>query len=107
MNRGRIECTDLGPAPRHRRHRRRRLLHIRTFDDACVRIDTYEELKGGVLCLVSADASGRVLSDTPEAKPVAEAQAIADLKQRLPGWLPPHVLSDAERGQAGRQPQWV
>jgi WD40 repeat protein len=76
------------------------LLHIRTFDAAGVRTDTFEGFVGRALRLVSADASGRVLSDTPESSlPAARAQAIVDLKQRLPGWLPPHVLSDAERGQ--------
>ena len=53
------------------------------------------------LHLVSADAAGNVLSDTPESSsPATQAQAIADLKQHLPGWLPPHVLSDAETDQA-------
>src|SRR5262249_21133459 len=31
--------------------------------------------------------------------PAAQALAIANFKQRLPGWLPPHVQSDAERRQ--------
>src|SRR5262249_6554296 len=73
------------------------LLHIRTFDPAGVRTDTYEAMQGGTLHLVSAPASGNVLSDTPESNlTAAQAQAIADLKQNLPGWLPPHVLSAAQ-----------
>src|SRR6185312_3072143 len=72
------------------------LLHIRTFDLAGVRIDTYEAMEGGALYLVSADASGHVLSDTPESSlPPAQAQAIADLKQQIPGLLPPHVITPA------------
>jgi hypothetical protein len=74
------------------------LLHIRTFDYAGVRTDTYEEMEGGALDLVTADAAGHVLSDTPESNlPAAQAQAIADLKQRLPDLLPPYSLSDTER----------
>ena len=77
------------------------LLHIRTFADAGVRTDTYEAMEGGTLHLVSANASGVVLSDTPESSlPAAQAEAIADLKQHLPGWLPPNGLSAAEREQA-------
>ena len=77
------------------------LLHIRTFADAGVHTDTYEAMEGGTLHLVSANASGVVLSDTPESSlPAAQAEAIADLKQHLPGWLPPNGLSTAEREQA-------
>jgi phage N-6-adenine-methyltransferase len=76
------------------------LLHIRTFDTTGLRTDTYEEMKGGALDLVTADASGHGLSDTPASNlPQAQAQAIAVLKRQLPGWLPPHVLSHAERNQ--------
>jgi uncharacterized delta-60 repeat protein len=72
------------------------LLHIRTFDSAGVRTDTYEAMEGTTLHLVSADASGKVLSDSPESSlSKAQAQAIAGLKQGLPGLLPPHVLTQA------------
>jgi hypothetical protein len=81
------------------------LLRIRTFDAAdvpfaaaSVRTDTYEAMEGGTVHLVSAHASGDVLSDQPESGlPAAQARAIADLKQQLPGLLPPQVLSGAER----------
>jgi hypothetical protein len=81
------------------------LLHIRTFDPDGVRTDTYEALEGGTLHLVSADASGHVLSDSPESSlSAARAQAITALKEQLPGWLPPHDLTQAEdtqvRGEA-------
>ncbi len=75
-------------------------LHIRTFDLAGVPTDTYEAMEGGARHLVTADASGHVLSDAPESSlPAAQAAAIAALKQQLPGLLPPHDLSDAEKGQ--------
>jgi len=46
------------------------------------------------------DAAGNRITDTDEAKlPAAQAAAIATLKQRLPGLLPPHVLTDAEKAQ--------
>ena len=55
---------------------------------------------GGTLHLVSADASGNVLSDTPESSlPAAQAQAITNLKQQIPGLLPPHILTGSERAQ--------
>ena len=82
------------------------LLHIRTFDYTYVGTgtDTYEKMEGGMLHLVSADASGNVLSDMPESSlPAAQAQAIAALKQQFPGLLPPRVLSDAERKQILRE----
>jgi uncharacterized protein YodC (DUF2158 family) len=73
------------------------LLHIRTFDGAGVRTDTYEAMEGGTLHLVSADASGNVLSDAPESSlSAAQTRAIAGLKQRLPGLLPSHDLTQAE-----------
>ncbi len=76
------------------------LLHIRTFDSARVRTDTYEALEGGTLHLVSADASGNVLSDAAESSLSAAAtESITDLKQQLPGLLPPHVLTQAEDTQ--------
>src|SRR5262249_50289282 len=46
----------------------------------------------------SADASGKVRSDESESKlTTTQAGAISTLKQQLPGLLPPHVLSGAER----------
>ena len=52
-------------------------LHIRTFDDV-----------------------GNRVMDTDETKlPGTQATAIATLKQQLLGWLPPHVLTDAEKAQ--------
>jgi hypothetical protein len=76
------------------------LLHIRTFDPVGVRTDTYEAMEGGALHLLTADASGHVLSDAPESSLLAaRAAAIAALKQQAPGLLPPHALSDAEKDQ--------
>ena len=76
------------------------LLHIRTFDPAGVRTDTFEETEGGALHLVSADASGKVLSDEPESSlSTAQSSAITTLKLQLPGLLPPHVLIGADRSQ--------
>jgi uncharacterized protein (TIRG00374 family) len=74
------------------------LLHIRTFDTAGVRTDTLEANEAGSLHLVSADASGNVLSDTPESSlPTDQSLAIAPLKGTLPGLLPPHVLTNQDR----------
>src|SRR5262249_25310424 len=75
------------------------LLHIRIFDSAGVRTDTLETKdSSGALHLVSEDASGTVLSDVLESSlPAAQADAIRALKQQLPGWLPPHVLTSAEK----------
>jgi hypothetical protein len=75
------------------------LLHIRTFDAAGFRTDTFEMTDGqGVLHLRSEDASGNVLSDQLETNlPPAQADAIRKLKQRLAALMPPqHVLTDAE-----------
>ena len=74
------------------------LLHIRAFDSAGVRTDTFEEMEGGATHLVSADASGNVLSDAPESSlPAAQAGAIVALKQQLPGWLCPRMLLTVPR----------
>jgi ketosteroid isomerase-like protein len=77
------------------------LLHIRTFDGAGVRTDTFETTNGsGALDLETTDASGAVLSDVPEASlPTAQSSAITTLKQQLPDLLRPHVLSSAQRDQ--------
>src|SRR5262249_45461785 len=49
-------------------------------------------------------ASGNLVTDTDETKlPAAQAAAIATLKQQLPGLLPPHELTDAERAAVLRQ----
>lgn len=46
------------------------------------------------------DAAGNRVTDTDETKlPAGQAAAIATLKQQLPGLLPPHVLTDAEKAQ--------
>ena len=77
------------------------LLHVRTFDVAGIRTDTFETRDNrGALYLEFADASGTVLSDAPESSlPTIQAGAITTLKKQLPGLLPPHVLGSAERGQ--------
>jgi hypothetical protein len=76
------------------------LLHIRIFDAAGRCTDTFETGdSSGALRLVTADASGTVLSDKPESSlPAAQADAIAALKQQLPGLLASHVLNIADRG---------
>jgi hypothetical protein len=77
------------------------LLHIRTFDAAGVRTDTFETRdSSGALHLRIANASGTVLSDELESSlaPI-RADAITNLKQQFRGFLPPHVLSNAERGR--------
>src|SRR5262249_9227158 len=44
--------------------------------------------------------SGVRATDTDETTlPPAQAGAVADLKQRIPGLLPPHALTDAEKAQ--------
>jgi hypothetical protein len=50
------------------------------------------------------DAGGNRVTDTDETQlPGAQAGAIAALKQQLPGWLPPHVLTAADKAQLIRQ----
>jgi hypothetical protein len=50
------------------------------------------------------DATGKRVTDTDETKlPSTQAGAIRTLKQRLPGLLPPHVLTDAEKAQVIRE----
>jgi hypothetical protein len=77
------------------------LLHVRTFDVAGIRTDTFETRdSSGALYLEFADASGTVLSYARESSlPTIQAGAITALKLQLPGLLPPHVLNIAERGQ--------
>ena len=54
----------------------------------------------GLLHIRIYDAAGNRITVTDEAKlPAAQAAAIAILKQQLPGLLPPHVLTDAEKVQ--------
>ncbi len=70
------------------------LLHIRTFDSNGNFTDTYEEMEGGTLDLLSADSSGNVQSDVPESSlSAAQLQAITALKQQIPGLLPPNVVT--------------
>jgi hypothetical protein len=77
-----------------------RLLHIRIFDAAGVRTDTYEAMQGGELHLKTADATGTVLSNELESSlPPTRAGAITNLKKQLPGLLPPHVPTSAEKAQ--------
>ena len=46
------------------------------------------------------DAGGHEITDTDETKlPATQAGAISTLKQQLPGLLPPHVLTTAEKAQ--------
>lgn len=74
------------------------LIHIRSFDVAGIRTDTFERKDGsGSLHLVSTDASGKVLSDVLESSfgPIRSG-AITALKQQLPGLLPPHVMTRPE-----------
>jgi uncharacterized protein YodC (DUF2158 family) len=76
------------------------VLHIRVFDAAGVRTDTYEAMKGGTLHLMSADASGKVLSDSPESSlPPTQADAITTLKKQLKGWLPRHDLHGDDKDE--------
>jgi hypothetical protein len=50
------------------------------------------------------DQSGNRVTDTDETKlPPAQAQAIVNLKERLPGLLPPRELTYAERAQLHRE----
>ena len=51
----------------------------------------------GLLHIRIFDAAGNRIKDTDETQLPAQAAAIATLKQQLPGLLPPHVLTDAER----------
>src|SRR5262249_38741724 len=54
----------------------------------------------GLLHIRIFDALGRLVTDTDETKlPPTQANAIATLKQQLPGLLPPHVLTAAEKAQ--------
>ena len=54
----------------------------------------------GLLHIRIYDAAGSRITDTDETKlPAAQAAAIAILKQQLPGLLPPHVLTYAEKAQ--------
>jgi hypothetical protein len=53
----------------------------------------------GLLHIRILDAAGNRIVDTDETQLPAQAAAIATLKQQLPGLLPPHVLTDAEKAQ--------
>ncbi len=50
------------------------------------------------------DENGNRVTDTDETKlPAVQPQAIFTLKQQLPGLLPPHVMTDAEKAQVLRE----
>ena len=53
----------------------------------------------GLLHIRIFDATGNRIKDTDETQLPAQAAAISTLKQRLPGLLPPHALTDAEKAQ--------
>ncbi len=54
----------------------------------------------GLLHIRIFDAAGNRVTDTDETKlPGTQAGAISTLKQQLPGLLPPHVLTGAEKAQ--------
>ena len=54
----------------------------------------------GLLHIRIFDAGGNLVTDTDETKlPSTQAAAISTLKQLLPGLLPPHVLTGAEKAQ--------
>ncbi len=70
------------------------LLHIRAFDPAGVRTDTYEKMESNSLHLITADASGNILSDTPESNlSLVQTQAIASLKQEISDLLALRTLT--------------
>jgi WD40 repeat protein len=77
------------------------LLHIRTFDAAGVRTDTFETRDSrGFLHLTTVDHAGTFLPDEPEDfLPMDRAQTINTLKIALPHFLPPYVLSSTEKFQ--------
>jgi hypothetical protein len=51
----------------------------------------------GLLHIRVFDATGIRIKDTDETQIPAKPGAISFLKRRLPGWLPPHELSDSEK----------
>lgn len=54
----------------------------------------------GLLHIRIFDAGGKLVTDTDERKLFStQAEKISTLKQQLPAWLPPHVLTDAEKAQ--------
>jgi hypothetical protein len=54
----------------------------------------------GLVHIRTRDDNGRLVADTDEKKqPATHAAAFASLKQKLPGLMPPHPLSTAERNQ--------
>jgi hypothetical protein len=77
------------------------LLHIRIFNGIGDSTDTFEVSdNSGALHLESIDASGKILSDVLESELTpTQAGAISTLKQQLPGWLPPHLLTNPEKEQ--------
>ena len=74
-----------------------KLLHIRTFDSSGVMTNIYEQQLGAFHYLVSANASGSVLSTTEESRLTAAQQsAIKDLKNQFPNGLPPTAPTESE-----------
>src|SRR5262249_53378041 len=54
----------------------------------------------GLLHIRIFDLSGKLVTDTDETQlPSAQASAISNLKQQLPGLLPPLVLTGADKAQ--------
>jgi hypothetical protein len=77
------------------------LLHVRVLVASGARTDAFEAMDGnGRLRLKTVDASGSVTSDLLESNlDSARAGTLSALKQQLPGLLPPHVLTPAEKLQ--------
>jgi hypothetical protein len=57
----------------------------------------------GLLQIRIFDATGKRITDTDETRLPAQRAAIATLKRQLPGWLPPRVLTEAEKAQVIRE----
>ncbi len=83
------------------------LLQIRIFDANGVSGDIFESIDSeGLLDLDFRNNAGEegfigheTGADPASLLPSGQISAITSLKQQLPGWLPPHVLSSAEREQ--------
>jgi len=55
---------------------------------------------GGLLHIRIFDAAGNRVTDADQSQlPITQAAAISALKQQIPGLLPPHVLTDAEKAR--------
>ena len=77
------------------------LLHIRIFGAGGKLSRVADEPNNnGRLHIRILDAGGKPVTDPDETNPPStHARAISALKQQLPGWLPPHVLTRAEKDQ--------